>query len=426
MSHRPVAGRLREARHRRPPGRLLALRGLAALDLGLLRLLRTRGHSPRRRAGRASALARSGEHGLLWHAIARRRSCARPRAGREAYLRAVEIVLATLVANTVVKQAVRRRGRCSRRSCPRSRRCSPAAPIPSAHASTSFAGARALAAAGLPRAPLYAVAGAMALSRPYLGVHYPSDIAGGGALGDARGTLRCTAMKIGIVGLPNAGKSSLFNALTRAGAQAANYPFTTVEPNVAVVRRARRAARPGGGDVGATPVVHETIQFHDIAGLVRGAHEGEGLGNKFLGEHPRDRRDPARGARPRRRAGGAPRGPRGPARRRRDDRDGAAVRRPRAGRAPARAGGEAGEVGRQGGGGRGALAATRSWTRCGRGAPCAPCPRPRTRPGRRRTALRRSPRSRCSTWRTSPRASRSSRRRSWWSTPRSAVPAPPR
>jgi ribosome-binding ATPase len=89
-------------------------------------------------------------------------------------------------------------------------------------------------------------------------------------------------MKVGIVGLPNAGKSSLFNALTRAGAQAANYPFTTVEPNVAVVgvpdERLDRVAET----VGAHPVVHETIEFHDIAGLVRGAHEGEGLGNQFL------------------------------------------------------------------------------------------------------------------------------------------------
>ena len=90
-------------------------------------------------------------------------------------------------------------------------------------------------------------------------------------------------MKIGIVGLPNAGKSSLFNALTRAGVAAANYPFTTLEPNVAVVgvpdERLDRVAET----VGATPVVHETIQFHDIAGLVRGAHQGEGLGNQFLG-----------------------------------------------------------------------------------------------------------------------------------------------
>src|SRR5436309_9033513 len=89
-------------------------------------------------------------------------------------------------------------------------------------------------------------------------------------------------MKVGIVGMPNAGKSSLFNALTRAGAEAANYPFTTVEPNVAVVpvpdERLDRVAET----VGASEVVHETIFFHDIAGLVRGAHRGEGLGNQFL------------------------------------------------------------------------------------------------------------------------------------------------
>ncbi|MGH2837430.1 MAG: redox-regulated ATPase YchF, partial [Thermoleophilaceae bacterium] len=89
-------------------------------------------------------------------------------------------------------------------------------------------------------------------------------------------------MKVGIVGLPNAGKSSLFNALTKAGAEAGNYPFTTVEPNVAIVpvpdERLDRVAET----VGARPVVPETIAFHDIAGLVRGAHSGEGLGNKFL------------------------------------------------------------------------------------------------------------------------------------------------
>ena len=82
--------------------------------------------------------------------------------------------------------------------------------------------------------------------------------------------------------MPNAGKSSLFNALTRAGAQAANYPFTTVEPNVAVVGVPDERLERVAATVGARPIVHETIQFHDIAGLVRGAHQGEGLGNKFL------------------------------------------------------------------------------------------------------------------------------------------------
>jgi GTP-binding protein YchF len=89
-------------------------------------------------------------------------------------------------------------------------------------------------------------------------------------------------VRIGIVGLPNAGKSSLFNALTRAGAEAANYPFTTVEPNIAVVPLPDERLERLAETVGASPVVHETIAFHDIAGLVRGAHRGEGLGNQFL------------------------------------------------------------------------------------------------------------------------------------------------
>ncbi|MGI9080718.1 MAG: redox-regulated ATPase YchF [Thermoleophilaceae bacterium] len=89
-------------------------------------------------------------------------------------------------------------------------------------------------------------------------------------------------MKIGIVGLPNAGKSSLFNALTSAGVDAANYPFTTVEPNVAIVPVPDERLDRVVETIGATPTVYETIEFHDIAGLVRGAHRGEGLGNRFL------------------------------------------------------------------------------------------------------------------------------------------------
>jgi GTP-binding protein YchF len=89
-------------------------------------------------------------------------------------------------------------------------------------------------------------------------------------------------MKVGIVGMPNAGKSSLFSALTGVAAEAANYPFTTIEPNVAVVPvldpRLEEVARV----VGASKVVPDTISFHDIAGLVAGAHRGEGLGNQFL------------------------------------------------------------------------------------------------------------------------------------------------
>jgi ribosome-binding ATPase len=88
--------------------------------------------------------------------------------------------------------------------------------------------------------------------------------------------------RIGIVGLPNAGKSSLFNALTKAGAEAANYPFTTIEPNVAVVPVRDERLELVAQTVGASEIVWDTIDFHDIAGLVAGAHQGEGLGNRFL------------------------------------------------------------------------------------------------------------------------------------------------
>jgi GTP-binding protein YchF len=89
-------------------------------------------------------------------------------------------------------------------------------------------------------------------------------------------------MRVGIVGLPNAGKSSLFNALTRAGAEAANYPFTTIEPNVAVVPVADERLERVAEVIDSSEVVPDTIDFHDIAGLVAGAHRGEGLGNQFL------------------------------------------------------------------------------------------------------------------------------------------------
>jgi ribosome-binding ATPase len=89
-------------------------------------------------------------------------------------------------------------------------------------------------------------------------------------------------MKVGIVGMPNAGKSSLFNALTQAGVDAANYPFTTIEPNVAVVAVEDERLDAVAKIVRASNIVWDTIDFHDIAGLVAGAHSGEGLGNRFL------------------------------------------------------------------------------------------------------------------------------------------------
>jgi membrane-associated phospholipid phosphatase len=138
------------------------------VDRALLRLLRTRGHWPAlERAARVAA--RAGENGALWLALS---ALARDR-------RAFRVVLVALVANTAVKQVVRRpRPNLGPQLAPLSPTISSLS-YPSAHAATSFAGAGALGGSAL----LYAAAGAMALTRPYLGVHYPSDVVAGALLG---------------------------------------------------------------------------------------------------------------------------------------------------------------------------------------------------------------------------------------------------
>ena len=94
-------------------------------------------------------------------------------------------------------------------------------------------------------------------------------------------------MKLGIVGLPNVGKSTLFNAITNAGAQSANYPFCTIEPNVGVVAVPDERLDTLAEMYHPKKVTPATVEFVDIAGLVKGASQGEGLGNKFL-EHIRE------------------------------------------------------------------------------------------------------------------------------------------
>ena len=89
-------------------------------------------------------------------------------------------------------------------------------------------------------------------------------------------------MKIGIVGLPNVGKSTMFNAITNAGAECANYPFCTIEPNVGVVPVPDERLEILTKMYNAKKTTYATIEFVDIAGLVKGASKGEGLGNKFL------------------------------------------------------------------------------------------------------------------------------------------------
>ena len=90
-------------------------------------------------------------------------------------------------------------------------------------------------------------------------------------------------MKLGIVGLPNVGKSTLFNSLTNAGALAANYPFATIDPNVGIVAVPDKRLKLLGDLYNSKKITPATIEFVDIAGLVKGASKGEGLGNKFLG-----------------------------------------------------------------------------------------------------------------------------------------------
>jgi GTP-binding protein YchF len=91
------------------------------------------------------------------------------------------------------------------------------------------------------------------------------------------------ALNCGIVGLPNVGKSTIFSAITSAPAEAANYPFCTIEPNVGIVAMHDPRMKAIGDIIGPEKMVYTTVEFVDIAGLVKGASKGEGLGNQFLG-----------------------------------------------------------------------------------------------------------------------------------------------
>jgi membrane-associated phospholipid phosphatase len=153
---------------------------LASLDRGILRVARSRGHAPQ--AERVVAdFSSLGEHAAIWMALGLAGAALdRPRRAR--WTRAVGSVALTYGANTAIKLVVRRR-RPQLAGLPPLVGTPTGLGFPSAHASTSFAGALAFGRLGLPRGPLYGLAGGLALSRLYLGVHYPTDVVAGALLG---------------------------------------------------------------------------------------------------------------------------------------------------------------------------------------------------------------------------------------------------
>jgi undecaprenyl-diphosphatase len=154
---------------------------LQELDTALLRQFRTRGHPPALEAA-IRRFSQLGEHGILWYGVSAIGAAACPEQ-RRTFARAAAVVAGSFVANQAVKLAVRR-PRPGLPDLPPLVHTMSNRSYPSAHATTSAAAAVALSRV-LPKTPLYAVAAALALSRPYLGVHYPSDTIAGAALGVA-------------------------------------------------------------------------------------------------------------------------------------------------------------------------------------------------------------------------------------------------
>jgi len=153
------------------------------LDERILRFARTRGHDARAE-GAVSAFSRLGQHGGIWIAVGAAGALLDAPSRRRRWQRGGTVVGAVYLANTALKLLVRR-PRQQLPGLPPLTGTPTQLSFPSAHAATSFAGARLYAQIGLPAAPLYVLAGALALSRLYLGVHYPSDILAGALLGTA-------------------------------------------------------------------------------------------------------------------------------------------------------------------------------------------------------------------------------------------------
>jgi membrane-associated phospholipid phosphatase len=158
---------------------------MGSVDLALLRVARTVGHTPSRERG-VARFSELGEHAAIWLAFGAGAALSGPPAQRRRWRRATAVVAGAYLANTAIKLAVRR-PRPQLDDLPPLCATPTQLSFPSAHATSSFAAARVFAAAGAPAAPLYALAFALAASRVYLGVHYPSDVLAGALLGSAIG-----------------------------------------------------------------------------------------------------------------------------------------------------------------------------------------------------------------------------------------------
>ena len=343
---RPDQGRVRARRPRGSPGRFRDLSGgllapLLKLDRRTLLLLRTRGHDPRVERA-VAAYSRAGEHAACWLVLGLAGAAGGPRTGRRRrrWRRGLRVVAASYVVNYAVKVTIRRR-RPELPGLPPLTGTVSGLSLPSAHATSSFAAARAFRGL-LPAGLLYGAAAAFAVSRPYLGVHYPSDVLAGAALGTAvasawpdvhprgaehdEGRDRRDAQRGQVFAVPRA---------DRGGGGGGQLPVHHDRAEHRGGPRTRRAPRCGRGDgQGLEPGPgHDRVPRHRGAG--RRGSQGRGSRQPVPGQHPGDRRDRPRRARPQ---GSGRRASRGPSRSdggHRDDRDRADLCRPRAGRAPA-------------------------------------------------------------------------------------------